>query len=78
MKDNKKQKDNSITTKQAQGKKVSCGTHTLECLVRPFVVHGLAITLCSLGTGWTRKESERKIIEYMEKIERERIRLFGK
>ena len=51
---------------------------SVERLVRPIVVHDLAVSLCSLGTGLTRKKAKKSIIEYMKEVQRERIRLFGK
>jgi len=52
--------------------------HRVDAVVRPIIVHDLAISIYSLATASTRKESERKIIEYIKEIERERIKLFGK
>jgi hypothetical protein len=50
----------------------------VQPIVRPIVVHDLAIEICSLATGFTRKESKRKIIKYIKEVEHKRIELLGK
>jgi len=61
--------------KSIKGKQL---TSSSGASVRPLIVHDFAIAIYSLATGTSRKESKRKIIEYLKEVERERIRLFGK